>query len=226
MDLKLICICFWQSESRSVVYESLRPHGLYRPWNSPGQNTGIFPTQGLNPGLPHCRQILHQLIHKGSACFWKSAGTLFVFTWVQSFTGFPDGSAGKNPPANAGEAGLIPGLGRSPGGGNGNPLQYSCLGNPMDRGAWLATVHGVLKSWAGATKQQHRVLQFTKHPNVPINQGTRADYALIFFNNDLLWFISLRYWKDALCLYLCWLTNNPSRSKLGWLSKFPVALCL
>ena len=42
----------------------------------------------------------------------------------------------KNPPANAGYVGLIPGLGRSPGGGNGNPLQYSCLKNPMDRGAW------------------------------------------------------------------------------------------
>ena len=52
----------------------------------------------------------------------------------------------KNVPANAGDAGLIPGSGRSPGGGNGNPLQYSCLENPMDRGAWGATVHGVAKS--------------------------------------------------------------------------------
>ena len=47
---------------------------------------------------------------------------------------------------NAGDIGLIPGVGRSPGKGNGNPLQYSCLGNPMDRGAWWATVHGVAKS--------------------------------------------------------------------------------
>ena len=44
----------------------------------------------------------------------------------------------KNPPASAGDTGLIPGLGRFPGGGNGNPLQYSCLENPMDRGAWQA----------------------------------------------------------------------------------------
>ena len=56
----------------------------------------------------------------------------------------------KNPPANAGdirEVGLIPGSGRSPGGGNGTPLQYSCLENPMDRGDWRATVHSVTKSW-------------------------------------------------------------------------------
>ena len=49
----------------------------------------------------------------------------------------------KNPPANAGDVGSIPGLGRSPGEGNGNPLQYSCLGNLMDRAAWWATVHGL-----------------------------------------------------------------------------------
>ena len=59
--------------------------------------------------------------------------------------GFPDGSVVKTPPANAVDGGLIPGLGRSPGEGNGSPLQYSCLGNPMDRGAWQTTVHGVAK---------------------------------------------------------------------------------
>ena len=52
--------------------------------------------------------------------------------------GFPGGLVVKNPPANAGDSGSIPGLGRSPGGGNGNPLQYSCLENPMDKGAWQA----------------------------------------------------------------------------------------
>ena len=52
----------------------------------------------------------------------------------------------KNLPANAGDAGSIPGSGRSPGGGNGKPLWYSCLENPMDRGAWRAIVHGVTKS--------------------------------------------------------------------------------
>ena len=52
----------------------------------------------------------------------------------------------KNSPANAGDAGLTPGLGESLGGGNGNPFQYSCLGNPMDRGIWEATVYAVTES--------------------------------------------------------------------------------
>ena len=56
----------------------------------------------------------------------------------------------KNLPVNAGDirdAGVMPGLGKSPGGGRGNPLQYSCLQNPMDRGAWWAIVHRVAKTW-------------------------------------------------------------------------------
>ena len=57
------------------------------------------------------------------------------------------GSDGKASACNMGDPGLIPGLGRSPGEGNGNPLQYSCLENPRDGGAWQATVHGVAKSW-------------------------------------------------------------------------------
>ena len=58
---------------------------------------------------------------------------------------FPSGSVVNNPPANARDMGLIPGLERSPGEGNGNPLQYSCIGNPTDRRAWQATDHGVAK---------------------------------------------------------------------------------
>ena len=71
--------------------------------------------------------------------------------FIKARKGFPVGSVVKNPPASkgaTGDAGLIPGLGRFPGGGNGNPLWYSCLENPMDRGAWWATVHRVLKNWA------------------------------------------------------------------------------
>ena len=61
---------------------------------------------------------------------------------------FPSGSASKESACDAGDLGSIPGLGRSPGEGNGNPPQFSCLGNPMDRGAWQVTVHRVAKSRA------------------------------------------------------------------------------
>ena len=64
---------------------------------------------------------------------------------VRISQGFPGGSVVKNQPANAGDSGLIPVSGRSYGGGHGNPLQYSCLENPMDRGAWQSTVHRVAK---------------------------------------------------------------------------------
>ena len=60
--------------------------------------------------------------------------------------GFPDGSDGKDSACNVGDLGSVPGLGRSPGEGNGYPLQYSCLENPMDRGVWWATLHGIVKS--------------------------------------------------------------------------------
>ena len=65
---------------------------------------------------------------------------------LREIQGFPGGSAVKNPPANAGHMGSIPGFGRSLEEGNGNPLQYSSLGNPVDRGNWQATAHRVAKS--------------------------------------------------------------------------------
>ena len=70
-----------------------------------------------------------------------------VYIYIcNSALGFPGGSDGKESACNAGDLGSILGLGRSPGGQHGNPLQYSCLENPLDRGAWRATVHGVAKS--------------------------------------------------------------------------------
>ena len=70
-------------------------------------------------------------------------------------TVFPSASYHKESACNAGDLGLIPGLGRSPGDGNGNPLQYSCLEKSRDRGAWQATVHGVTKSWAQLSNFQY-----------------------------------------------------------------------
>ena len=80
-----------ESENLSVVFDSLRPHGPYRPWDSPGQNTGvgsvsllqgIFPTQGLNPGLPHCRQIPYQLRLEGSPRILEWVA--YSFSWGYS----------------------------------------------------------------------------------------------------------------------------------------------
>ena len=61
--------------------------------------------------------------------------------------GFPGGSDGKESACNVGDLGLIPGLARSPGGGHGNPHEYSCLENPTDRGTWWTTVYGVANNW-------------------------------------------------------------------------------
>jgi len=212
---------------------SLLPHDLCHGWSAschPPTSCHfllhrIVPTQGLNPGLLHCRQILYHLSHQGSSvydvcmyvcmyvcvcmcvcvcvCVCVCLGILLFFMSLsQSFTVFclnyqnksipwtqilqlallrgiqqlygteiigniyitvkyinmcvPYVWASqvalvvKNLPANVGDArdaGLIPGLGRSPGGGHGNPLQYSCLENPMDRGVWRSTVHGITQSW-------------------------------------------------------------------------------
>ena len=91
----------------------------------------------------------------------------------------------KNPPANAGDArdsGLIPGIGRSPGAGNGNPLQYSCLENSVDRGAWWATVHGAAKS---RTQPVTKILQIC------------PDEVRLGFNTtaSILSYISLTDWR-------------------------------
>ena len=90
------------SESRSVMSSSLRPHGLYSPWNSPGWNPGvgslsllqgIFPTQGLNRGLLHHRQILYQLSHRGSLT-WMASPTWWTWVWVSSGSWWRTGKPG------------------------------------------------------------------------------------------------------------------------------------
>ena len=85
----------------------------------------------------------------------------------------------KNLPANTGDvrdAGLIPGSGRSPGGGQGNPLQYSCLENPMDRGAWWTTVHGVAKSQTQLKRLSTRMVSLQT-----ANVHLWSDLTIFFF---------------------------------------------
>ena len=92
-----------------------------------------IPATGSEQEIPFCSTDL--------PC--ETCNCLSVCSFLQVF---PGGSVVKNLPANVGDGGWTPGSRRAPGEGNGNPLQYSCLGNPMDRGAWRATVHGVAKS--------------------------------------------------------------------------------
>ena len=108
------------------------------PWRGKWQPTPVF-----LPGEPHGqRNLVGYIQSMGSqrvGCDWAAKHT--CDSW-----GFLGGSVVKNLTASARDMGSIPGSRRSPGEGNGNPLQFSCLGNPMDRGAWRATVHEVAKS--------------------------------------------------------------------------------
>ena len=103
------------------------------------QDRFCLPCSLLSPWSPHSAWLTH------SGRMGRGGGWL-THCRVLIRLGFPGGSEVKASVWNAGDPGSIPGSGRSPGEGNGNPLQYSCLENPMDGGAWSATVHGVAKS--------------------------------------------------------------------------------
>ena len=149
----------------------------YSPWNSPGQNTGvgslsllhgIFPTQRSNPDLPHCRQILHQLRHKG----------------------FPDSSAGKESTCNVGDPSSIPGLGRSPGEGMGYPLQYSwaslvsVLGPQLPDSLGLSTcasveITSLCQQHPACSPLPFYLLYWTNLPNFNINRNSFVEASAV-----------------------------------------------
>ena len=112
------------------------PQGLAQRLSQPTTEKGVVKT---HPWL--CKNELMTWLGR---CKYRPRLLILV---IHGGLGFPGGSVVKNLPANAGDSGLIPGSERSPGVGNGNLVLYSCLENPMDRGAWWATVHGVVKSW-------------------------------------------------------------------------------
>ena len=138
---------------------SLQPQGLYSLWHCPGQNTGVGSFSLLQGILPTQDQTQVSRIAGRFFTSWATREALAargipecLFCHLLS-TGTELGLlwwlGGKESACRAGDAegaGLILGLGRSPGGGHGNPLQYSCLDNPMDRGAWQTTVLGDAKS--------------------------------------------------------------------------------
>ena len=92
------------------------------------------------------RKAIHSFVFHSFKCSFTANPSAGITPVYMQYWSFPCSSVGKESVCSAGDLGSIPGLGRSPGVGNGNPLQYSCLGYPMDRGAWWITVHGVTKS--------------------------------------------------------------------------------
>ena len=95
----------------------------------------------------------------------------------------------KNPPANVGDVrvvGSIPGSGRSPGGGHGNPLQYFCLKNPMDRGNWRATIHGITKSWTRLSLHTHTHTHTTQAVITEIAGICQASHSRGFLAPNIL----------------------------------------
>ena len=103
---------------------------------------------------------------------------------------FPGGSDGKASVYNVGDPGLIPGSGRSTGEGNGNPLQYYCMENPMDRGVWQATVHGVTKS---DTTERRSYMQLSLQHYGPLRPAciNSSPVVLNSFHFILLWHLQL-----------------------------------
>ena len=124
------------------------------------------------------------------------------FSYLQKAS-FPVGSEVKVSACNVGDLGSIPSLGRSPGEGNGNPLQYSCLENPMDGGAWWATVHGAAKSWtrlSDFTYQSYKKVLFPPLGYRCKNHNTQAFYQHSDYHTI-----------SCALTHLCWTTNIQDR---------------
>ena len=132
-----------------VISDPLRPHGLHParllcPWNFPGKNTEVGISSSRGSSQPRDRTPVSR-IAGGFFTAEPLGKPVHIITHI--YLGIPGGSADKESACNAGDLGSIPGSGRSPGGGRGNPLQYCCLENPTYKGAWQATVHGFSKGW-------------------------------------------------------------------------------
>ena len=162
----------WLLTSLPSRFPTMPTNRFAAMWHHRFSNTpGVFTILGLCSFYTLCLELFLQVV--------ALAHSLTLFRpHYYLHRGFPGGSAGKNPPANAGSVGSIPGWRRSPGEGNGNPLHFACLGNPIDRGAWWATVLEVTRvGYSLVTKQQlspslYPLLGFIFHPCVCVLPNT------------------------------------------------------
>ena len=137
------------------------------------------------------------------------------FSFCKHLFDFPGGSNSRESTCNAGDLGLIPALGRSPGGGNGNPLQYSCLENPMDGGAWWTTVHGsqrVRHDWATSLKEarwQYIALSYSFPNFEPVSCSMSSSNCCFFAyiqtsqeTSKMVWYSHLVK-NFPVCVFVC-----------------------
>ena len=139
----------------------------------------------------HTHTRTHAHMHAHTHAHWGWGAKTINKQFIHGRNSFPGGSMVKSLPANTGDTGdmdLIPGLGRSPEGGNGNPFPYSCLENAMDRGAWWAIVHGVTKSWTWLSTA-HNLYPFICHWTLDTIIQTLYHLPLSWLNN--FWLIVL-----------------------------------
>ena len=133
-------------------------------------------------------------------------------SYVPSYLDCVGGLVVKDPPGNAGDAGLIPGSGTSPGGGNGNPLQYSCMDNPMDRGFWWAKVHWVAKNQTWLASMHTPVSLYLFCPP-PTNLLSTLFLESYFLNINL----TITLFRTCLWLHITLKTEVPKFHKSQWL---------
>ena len=138
---------------------------------SPGEGVGPSVCQHLGPGITAFESPWEQVkcmfpcVGLWKETLWSLDLGLCVWHSPSHFGGYPGGSMIKNLPANAGDLGSVPGSGRTPGGGHGNPLQDSCLGNPMDRGAWQGYSPWSRKE-SDTTERLNKASHFYRHHSV------------------------------------------------------------
>ena len=213
----------WFGLSHAVMSDSLWPSGLQSarllcPWDSPGTNTGVGCSALFQGNVPDKPTSLMSLALAGrlftTSATWDAYIYIYAYVYLCLYIIHIYMVAQQwRICLQCRDAGSVPGSRRSPGEGNGNPLQYSCLGNPMDREAWQATVHGVAKSQTRLSNKTTTICQMAG------NRIFNVYFSLILFSFldvssslSTLYFITLPWQKNIIsCQVIIQARNMPPR---------------